>query len=44
MQAATEENENTPAVDCYQAVECAACGLIHFVMPETGKVMGPILE
>lgn len=24
----------------YAAVECPACGLIHFVMADTGEVMG----
>lgn len=40
VQGVMDEGENKPAVDYYQAVECAACGLIHFVMPGTGKVMG----
>jgi hypothetical protein len=35
-----EPPDATLVPDHYVAVECTACGLIHFVMPETGEVMG----
>jgi len=35
-----DSREATLVPDHYIAVECDACGLIHFVMPETGEVMG----
>lgn len=34
-----EEPGNTPAFGYYKAVECPACVMIHFVVPETGKIM-----
>jgi len=34
------ELRDAPLVpDYYVAVECTACGFIHFVLPETGEVM-----
>ena len=34
-----EPRQAEPVPEHYTAIECPACGLIHFVMPETGKVM-----
>jgi hypothetical protein len=34
------EVDDRPDRDQYLAVECTACGLIHFVIPQTGKIMG----
>lgn len=32
--------EGGPATEYYVATECSACGHVHFVAPEAGKVMG----
>lgn len=40
VQGSIDQTENQPGADYYQALECPACRLIHFVMPNTGKVMG----
>lgn len=40
VQAITDESDSNRAGDNYQAIECTACGTIHFVKPDTGKVLG----
>lgn len=40
VQGVADDGQSKPAADYFQAVECTACGMVHFVSPETGKVLG----